>query len=630
VTLGAGGGFETGAGVTLALAGDIAGSGALTKAGAGTLVLAGDGSHSGGTTIAAGTLRLGDGGTTGAIAGDVDNHGTLVFDRLDSVAFAGAISGGGAVRQAGAGTTTLAGANRYTGATTVAGGTLAAGATGAFAAGSAHAVAAAGTLDLGDFDQRVARLRNAGRVTLGQVPGTDLTVSGDYVGAGGVLHFTTVLGGDASPTDRLVVEGGTSGAGVVEVTNGGGIGGRTVNGIKIIDVAGASDARFTLAGDTVVAGRPVVFAGAYVYSLWQGGVIDPDDGDWYLRSQTTIQPGPPQVPRGVPTYEGYPLTLLALNGLPTMQERVGNRYWTRGGSVGTTDAGATELPSGGLSEDRRAWLRVEGSRVVLAPESALIGTREYDMDVWKLQVGMDGQVHETDDAVLIGGLTFATGTVATDVTSDSGNGSIDTEGYGVGATLTWLRDDDLYVDGQAQAMWYDSDLSSDRSGAVADGIDGFGYALGVEVGRRIAWKEDWTVTPQAQLVYSSVDFDSFSDPFDARVESDDGATMPLRIGVAVDEETAWKAEGKGDVRRRHLYGIANLYYDLIDGTGVSVGGVGFSTTGDRVWGALGLGGTYSWGDGAYAVYGEGLVRTSLEDFGDSYANTATLGFRMAW
>jgi len=40
----------------------ITGAGALTKAGSGTLVLAGDSSYGGGTTIAAGTLQLGNGG----------------------------------------------------------------------------------------------------------------------------------------------------------------------------------------------------------------------------------------------------------------------------------------------------------------------------------------------------------------------------------------------------------------------------------------------------------------------------------------------------------------------------------------------------------------------------------------
>ncbi len=178
-------------------------------------------------------------------------------------------------------------------------------------------------------------------------------------------------------------------------------------------------------------------------------------------------------------------------------------------------------------------------------------------------------------------------------------------------------------------MWYDSDLETAASGSVARGNDGFGYAAGIEAGKRIAWREDWTVTPQAQLVYASVDFDTFVDPFGVDVRGEKGAAMPLRIGVAVDQERGWKDDG-GEGRRSHFYGIGNLTYDLIGETEVSVGDTGLGTEVDRLWGSLGVGGTYSWGDGAYAVYGEGLVRTSLADFGDSYANTATLGFRMAW
>ena len=51
-------------------------------------------------------------------------------------------------------------------------------------------------------------------------------------------------------------------SGLVEVANGNGTGAPTVNGIRLIDVAGASNATFTLAGDAVVDGRPVVVAGS--------------------------------------------------------------------------------------------------------------------------------------------------------------------------------------------------------------------------------------------------------------------------------------------------------------------------------------------------------------------------------
>ncbi|WP_073433701.1 autotransporter domain-containing protein [Halomonas cupida] len=45
---------------------------------------------------------------------------------------------------------------------------------------------------------------------------------------------------------------------------------------------------------------------------------------------------------------------------------------------------------------------------------------------------------------------------------------------------------------------------------LVDNNDGDGYALSTESGRSIAMGAgDWTLTPQAQLIWSSVDFDSF-------------------------------------------------------------------------------------------------------------------------
>ena len=126
-----------------------------------------------------------------------------------------------------------------------------------------------------------------------------------------------------------------------------------------------------------------------------------------------------------------------------------------------------------------------------------------------------------------------------------------------------------------------------------------------------------------------VDFDSFDDPFDARVSAGDGASMPLRIGVSADQEKSSVSETRGRTRT-HLYGIANLYYDLSDDTSVSVAGTSFQTDNQNLWGSLGVGATYTWRDGAYGVYTEGLVASSLSAFGDNYTNQVALGFRAAW
>ena len=104
--------------------GVIEGGSSFTKQGSGTLTLTGTNTYTGGTIISAGTLQIGDGGTTGSITGNVTNNSALVFNRSNAVTFGGIISGTGSVTQSGGGTLTLTSSNSYTGGTTISAGTL--------------------------------------------------------------------------------------------------------------------------------------------------------------------------------------------------------------------------------------------------------------------------------------------------------------------------------------------------------------------------------------------------------------------------------------------------------------------------------------------------------------------------
>ncbi|WP_175282095.1 autotransporter-associated beta strand repeat-containing protein [Candidatus Odyssella thessalonicensis] len=104
--------------------GNLSGSGALSKQGTGILTLTGTNTHSGGTTITAGTLQVGNGGTIGSMTGNITNNGALIFNRSDAVTYAGTIAGTGTLDKQGAGTLTVTGAHTYSGGTTITAGVL--------------------------------------------------------------------------------------------------------------------------------------------------------------------------------------------------------------------------------------------------------------------------------------------------------------------------------------------------------------------------------------------------------------------------------------------------------------------------------------------------------------------------
>jgi fibronectin-binding autotransporter adhesin len=101
--------------------------GSLTKNGLDTLTLTQDATFSGTTTVNNGTLTLGDGGTTGSLAGPIalTNTTALVVNRSNDLTLGGVISGTGSLTKQGAGTLSLTAANTFVGTTTISAGTLA-------------------------------------------------------------------------------------------------------------------------------------------------------------------------------------------------------------------------------------------------------------------------------------------------------------------------------------------------------------------------------------------------------------------------------------------------------------------------------------------------------------------------
>ena len=258
---------------------------------------------------AIGTLNIGAGaGNSAAAPGTLTapglafgaGTGTLNFNHTSvNYVFSPAISGNGTVNVL-AGSTTLTGANSYSGATHIDAGSLGAGAPHTFSPNSPMTVASGGTLDLNGFSQTLTSVTNAGLVNMGTgtEPGTILATT-RYRGTGGTIALNTYLGADGSPSDKLVIDGGSAtGNSVLRITNVGGPGAETVaNGIAVVQ---AINGGTTAPGAFALTGE--VRAGAFDYDLFRGGVSGSPD-EWFLRSDFVV---PPEPSGGLP---GHPIVL---------------------------------------------------------------------------------------------------------------------------------------------------------------------------------------------------------------------------------------------------------------------------------------------------------------------------------
>lgn len=195
------------------LGGVISGTGQLVKLGGDILALLGNNTYTGGTTISAGTLRVGNGATSGSIVGDVVNNGVLQFNRFDAIGFNGVISGTGSVTKLGNNSMILGGDNTYTGGTTISGGYLQVG-NGGTTGSIVGDVVNNGTLEFARSDAHTFS---------GAISGTGNLISFGGSAGSGVFTVTgtnTYTGGTTVSRGTLQIgDGGTSGSIVGNISN---------------------------------------------------------------------------------------------------------------------------------------------------------------------------------------------------------------------------------------------------------------------------------------------------------------------------------------------------------------------------------------------------------------------------
>jgi len=237
----------------------------LTKSGTGVLTLTGNNTYSGGTTVSAGTLQLGNGGTTGSVAGNVIDNGILAFNRSDSVTFNGVISGTGNVVKLGTGTLTLPNTNTYTGSTAINSGSLIV--DGSIA--SAQTLVNPGAF-LGGHGTIGGNVTNSGTVGQFNSPGT-LSITGNYTqNAGGTLQIQ-IAGLGMGQHDLLAVNGHAALAGTLQLNGVGGFNLQPGNQVTFLTAQNGVSGTFSnVSTGTILQGQVTSLANSVVLKTVQG------------------------------------------------------------------------------------------------------------------------------------------------------------------------------------------------------------------------------------------------------------------------------------------------------------------------------------------------------------------------
>ncbi|MCL1861753.1 MAG: autotransporter outer membrane beta-barrel domain-containing protein [Proteobacteria bacterium] len=472
------------------------------------------------------TLRFGATGITLSRNVVLATDGT--FDTFGNTAtITGDIAGTGGLVKTSAGSLILSGNNTYSGDTLVKAGALVAGKANVFISSSAHTIESGAALDLAGFNQTIDEVKNAGIIiTNGTAPDPDttLTVTNSYVGAGGTLELSTFLGTDGSPSDRLVIDGGTaSGNSFLRIKNADGLGALTTgDGILVVE---ATNGGITASNAFALSGRAV--AGPYEYSLYRSGfVANPtNENSWYLRSHLL---GAPEIPHYREETSNYtalpPMTLLyGQNLIGTLHERVGEEEDIRSRS---------DLHE--KTPDTGAWGRVFGIYGKQnGDKRGIYGDGpKYDYDFVGLQVGHDLYRSERPDGSRNHlGVYFAYGYADGTVTHfDGARGSNKFDAYTLGGYWTHFGESGWYTDTVLQGSYYDATSSSLAHEIPRLNVYGTGLAVSVEGGKPFRFDKGWFIEPQAQLIYQNIDINDAKD-IGARITFNDVDSLAGRIGA---------------------------------------------------------------------------------------------------
>ncbi|WP_406805830.1 autotransporter outer membrane beta-barrel domain-containing protein [Burkholderia semiarida] len=487
----------------------------------------------------------------------------------------------------------------------------------------------------------LSSLNNAGLVAFAAPTGSPtLTGSyktlttGGYVGSGGTIALNTYLGADASPTDRLIVNGGTaSGTTGLKIANTAGTGAQTTgDGIPVVVTANGGTtaaSAFHLAGP--------VQAGAYEYRLYRGG--QGDANGWYLRSQLDpTDPGDPIHPSGGgdggtngngngnggalayrPGVSGYAMTPLlnadyGFSTLGRLHERVGDIYNVEKQAPGNRDGVWGRI--GGQSLDANAGRFSADERTFFA---------QFGKD-WTLDQAPDGagSTHAGVTASIgVSNASFGDMARAGSPTLSTSTGSVEMHAQSVGGYWTRYLSDGTYFDSVGQVTHYGNRYRDSYGNEASQ--NGFGVALSQEVGKPFAIGTlPVAVEPQAQVMVQYLKLNGFNDNVSA-VSGTTSNALRGRVGVRIFRPNLPSDAGGGAATP---YFTADVLHDFLSPGQTVVGGTPFATHLGRTWYELGVGVTAGFGKSGELYANAKIARNIGGDYRRGIVGQ--VGYRYSW
>ena len=402
-----------------------------------------------------------------------------------------------------------------------------------------------------------------------------LTVDGDLVGGGTIRIDTDFF---SASTDTITVDGNVSGRTTIDVTDiSPSAGGQDQESVNIITVTGAS----TSVSFSLVNGG--FTSGAYQYEL----EFLPSTRTYALSKKQSV---------GSVMLVAAPVALLdGFAKLPSLHERR---------SIDSTQSN---------------WSRVIGNTNSYGDAPA--GQAEYESQTTGLQAGFDFAKQTTPTGTWVYGVTAQFNSLDTDIKVATTEGELMAEGYGIGATATWVGSNGGYMDVQAQynQMTIDFKVAGSDT-AFIEGQDATAMAVSMEIGKRHTIGENLKFLTNGQISWGLADIGDVQSTSGQPIVFGDDANITARFGLRLEySEEPYK-----------LYMLGNLYYDSLESWEATFANATYRDTKDPVSLELGLGGSMKLSPNSNLFMQGGFRKTTDDEFEQRDSAHFTTGVRWSW